>query len=95
MLTVFFAELIPSSARSTASAAQPLPPQLVPLLDDTLQKLKSVLGRVLPVSKPRNVLEEAEWEDEGGEDAGFEREMILQCTCLLSSIVFGYAHFLK
>lgn len=71
-------ELVASSARSTASTAVPLPTQLVPLLDNSLQRVRDALSRVLPVSKPRKVLDEAEWEDEDGEDAGFAREMRLQ-----------------
>jgi len=35
---------------------------------------------VLPLSKPRNALEEAEWETDGTDDGGFEREMRLQGT---------------
>ena len=36
-----------------------------------------MINKVLPVSKPRNALEEAEWEDEGDEGA-LAREMLLQ-----------------
>ncbi|KDQ07766.1 hypothetical protein BOTBODRAFT_593884 [Botryobasidium botryosum FD-172 SS1] len=71
-------KLIPSSARSTASAAAPLPEQLVPLLGDTLELVKQALDSALPSNKKRSALEEAEWEDEGGEEAGFAREMMLQ-----------------
>lgn len=70
-------ELIPSSARATAPSASPLPEQLTPLLQDTLERIKSIIDKVLPVSKPRNALEEAEWEDEGDEGA-LAREMLLQ-----------------
>ncbi|SCZ90409.1 BZ3500_MvSof-1268-A1-R1_Chr1-3g01971 [Microbotryum saponariae] len=67
--------LIPSSARATSSAAAPLPPQLVPLLSDSLEAVKTALKRVLPDVKKANVLEEAEYEDDGG---GFEKEKMLQ-----------------
>ena len=70
-------ELVPSSARSVSSAASPLPTQLVPLLSDPLEKMKEVIGKVLPVSKKRTALEEAEWEDEGSEGA-LERELMMQ-----------------
>ncbi|KAH8115640.1 AAA-domain-containing protein [Phellopilus nigrolimitatus] len=63
-------KLVPSSARSTASSATPLPSQLVPLLDDTLQRVKVVLEK-------RTALEEAEYEDEGDEGA-LEREILMQ-----------------
>ncbi|KAK4705160.1 ATPase family AAA domain-containing protein 2, partial [Phenoliferia sp. Uapishka_3] len=67
--------LIPSSARATSSAAAPIPPQLEPLLHDALDAAKLALTKVLPDVKKANVLEEAEWEDEGG---GFEKEKMMQ-----------------
>jgi hypothetical protein len=70
-------EMVPSSERSTASSAVPLPLQLVPLLHDALENVKATIDRVLPRTKKRNILEEAEWQDDGDED-GFEREMMLQ-----------------
>ncbi|KAI0059309.1 AAA-domain-containing protein [Artomyces pyxidatus] len=70
-------KLIPSSARSSSSVASPLPPQLVPLLSGALSKVKEVLEKVMPISKKRTALEEAEWEDEG-QDGALEREMMLQ-----------------
>ncbi|KAH9887689.1 AAA-domain-containing protein [Cubamyces lactineus] len=70
-------KLVPSSARAVASAASPLPTQLVPLLQDPLDRIKEVIGKVLPVSKKRTALEEAEWEDESSENA-LERELMLQ-----------------
>lgn len=78
----FFAELVPSSARSVSSTASPLPTQLVPLLQEPLEKIKEVINKVLPVSKKRTALEEAEWEDEGSENA-LEREIMLQCMSFL------------
>ena len=71
-------ELVPSSARSASSAASPLPSQLVPLLSPVLEVAKEAVGRVMPVSKKRTALEEAEWEDDVGEDGAFDREMMLQ-----------------
>ena len=67
---------MPSSARSSASVASTLPTQLVPLLSETLDKVKAVVNKVMPVGKKRTALEEAEWEEEGG---GLERELMLQC----------------
>ncbi|KAG8935873.1 hypothetical protein FRC02_005872 [Tulasnella sp. 418] len=69
-------KLIPSSARSTASAAAPLPTQLVPLLEENLEKVTTALDRALPKPNNRTALEEAEYEEEA--DGGFEREMMLQ-----------------
>jgi hypothetical protein len=69
---------VPSSARSSASVASPLPTQLEPLLSETLNRVKAVIDKVLPVGKKRTALEEAEWEDEG-QEGGLERELMLQC----------------
>ena len=60
----FFAELVPSSARSSSSAATPLPIQFVPLLEDTLEKVKQVVHRVMPVEKKLSALEEGALEKE-------------------------------
>ncbi|RDX41221.1 AAA-domain-containing protein [Lentinus brumalis] len=70
-------KLVPSSARSVSSTASPLPAQLVPLLQDPLDKLTEIIGKVLPVSKKRTALEEAEWEQESSEGA-LERELMMQ-----------------
>ncbi|KAG1740223.1 AAA-domain-containing protein [Suillus paluster] len=70
-------KLVPSSARSSSSAASPLPNQLVPLLSDTLGKVKDAINRVLPVGKKRTALEEAMWEDDSEENA-LERELFMQ-----------------
>ncbi|KAF8164708.1 hypothetical protein B0H34DRAFT_779832 [Crassisporium funariophilum] len=71
-------KLVPSSARSSSSAATPLPIQFVPLLSDTLEKVKETIQRVMPVEKKLSALEEAEFEDEGGEEGALEREMLSQ-----------------
>lgn len=72
-------KLVPSSARSTSTSASPLPNHLVPLLGDALDRVKSAIDRVLPVSKKkRSALEEAEWEDRNGEEGALEREMLMQ-----------------
>ncbi|KAF9449012.1 AAA-domain-containing protein [Macrolepiota fuliginosa MF-IS2] len=71
-------KLVPSSARSSSSSATPLPQQFVPLLGDTLEKVKSVISKVLPLEKKLSALEEAEFEDEGGEDGALDREMFSQ-----------------
>ncbi|KAF9257713.1 AAA-domain-containing protein [Marasmius fiardii PR-910] len=71
-------KIVPSSARSSSSAAMPLPPQFVPLLSETLERVKKVIGRVLPTDKKMTALEEAEYEDYQGEEGALEREMTLQ-----------------
>ena len=70
-------ELVPSSARSTSSSAAPLPSQLVPLLDETFQRVKLLLDKALPLGKKRTALEEAEFEDDEPEGA-LEREILMQ-----------------
>ncbi|KAH9941140.1 AAA-domain-containing protein [Epithele typhae] len=70
-------KLVPSSARSVSSAASPLPTQLEAILREPLEKMKEVISKVLPTSKKRTALEEAEWEDEGSEGA-LEREVMMQ-----------------
>ncbi|CAG8701227.1 4049_t:CDS:2, partial [Acaulospora colombiana] len=73
-------EVVPSSARSTASVAAPLPPQLAPLLEGSLNEVKTALDTTLPRAKKRSALEEAQWEEDhpDGEAGAFEREMMLQ-----------------
>ena len=77
---------MPSSARSASSAASPLPSQLEPLLSPVLEIAKGVVGRVMPVSKKRSALEEAEWEDDADEGGAFDREMMLQCQFSLPNL---------
>ncbi|KAJ9123951.1 hypothetical protein QFC22_000742 [Naganishia vaughanmartiniae] len=68
-------KIVPSSARSTASAAAPLPSHLVPLLDDTLQKAKRVLNDLLPPKHRMSILEDAEFEQDDN-DGSFGREIL-------------------
>jgi hypothetical protein len=56
----------------------------VPLLADALDRVKTVIGRVLPIEKKRTALEEAEYEDCGGEEGALEREMMMQCGCQIT-----------
>jgi hypothetical protein len=69
-------DLIPSTARSTSSAATPLPPHLAPLLGPSLEKAKAALSKVLPEVRKANILEEAEYEED--DDAGFAKEKMIQ-----------------
>ncbi|BEI93938.1 uncharacterized protein CcaverHIS019_0603970 [Cutaneotrichosporon cavernicola] len=69
-------KIVPSSARSTSSAAIQLPNQLVPLLANDLERLKLAVDLALPRVKKRTALEEAEFEDDDGDS--FEKEMMLQ-----------------
>ncbi|KAF7331024.1 AAA-domain-containing protein [Mycena venus] len=71
-------KLVPAAARSSASVAAPLPQQLSPLLGDALERVKAAIALVLPVDKKLSALEEAEYEDVGGESGALEREMTMQ-----------------
>ena len=82
---------VPSSQRSTISAAAPLPSHIEPLLHDTLERIKHVVGEILPQSKPLTALQEAEFED-AENDHGmraeqmqqeFERARIFRPRCLI------------
>lgn len=82
---------VPSSQRSTASAAAPLPNHIEPLLNDTLERIKHVVGEILPQNKPLTALQEAEFED-AENDHGmraeqmqqeFERARIFRPRCLI------------
>ncbi|TRM68712.1 hypothetical protein BD626DRAFT_394810 [Schizophyllum amplum] len=71
-------KLVPSSQRSSASAAQPLPPQFTSLLGGALDQVKGAINRAMPLDKKLSALEEAEFEDYLGEDGDLEREMNMQ-----------------
>lgn len=66
-----------------------MPPQLQPLLQQPLEKMKEVIAKVLPVSKKRTALEEAEWEDESSEGA-LDRELMLQCKSNIVLVLRQY-----
>jgi len=74
----FFLEIVLSSARSLSSAASPLPSQFLPLLGDALEQVKDTIARVVPMEKCLSALEEAEYEDIGGEEGALEKEMLMQ-----------------
>lgn len=66
-------KIIPSSARSTASNASPLPTHIEPLLDAALQELKEKVDNYIPRKKKITPLEEALLEDFNDKDGGFKR----------------------
>lgn len=51
--------------------------------------MKEVIAKVLPVSKKRTALEEAEWEDESSEGA-LDRELMLQCKSNIVLVLRQY-----
>ena len=69
--------IVPSSERSTASGAIPLPQVLEPLLRDALQDIISRVANVLPLSKRLTALQEAEFEQPEGEK-GIKAEQLQQ-----------------
>ncbi|KAL7420143.1 TAT-binding protein-like protein 7, AAA ATPase [Cryptotrichosporon argae] len=68
-------KIVPSSARSSSSAAIQLPTHLAPLLSAHLERIQTAVIRALPENKKRSALEEAEWEEDDGR---FENEVMLQ-----------------
>lgn len=52
-----------------------LPPHLVPLLSEPLDRIKAAIEKVTPRQKLPTALEEAQWEDEGDD---FQKHMMLQ-----------------
>lgn len=71
-------ELIPSSARSSATSAAPLPHHLSPLLGEALVEARKVVDKVIPRNEEKSIIEEAEYEDEVGNDGGFSLEVMRQ-----------------
>lgn len=59
----------------------------MPVLSDALEKVKEVIQRVLPLEKKLSALEEAEFEDDGGEEGALDREMLSQGMQSLFTIV--------
>lgn len=70
-------KLVPSSERSTSSAAAPLPEHIEPLLRQPLSEIKKVVDEVLPQKKRLTALEEAEFED-AEDDRGMKTERMQQ-----------------
>lgn len=73
-------KVVPSSARSSGSAAAPIPDHLKPLLEEAMDASVRALDKVMPRSAKRNPLEEALYEDDApsAADGGFGRELLLQ-----------------
>lgn len=71
-------KMVPSSERSSSSGAAPLPDAIKPLLERQLESIKECIKSILPEVKRLTPLEEAEYEPEGDEDEGFEREMMME-----------------
>ena len=68
-------KMVPSSERSAASGAAPLPKVVEPLLRNPLSEIQNILNEVLPRKKKLTALEEAQFEEP--EDAsGFRREQM-------------------
>ncbi|KAK9330087.1 hypothetical protein V1520DRAFT_341574 [Lipomyces starkeyi] len=70
-------KIIPSSQRSTASNAYPLPKRMVPLLSPVIEEIKRSLDNIIPRQKKLTIAEEAMYEEDTT-DNGFERENMMQ-----------------
>ncbi|KAF2747524.1 hypothetical protein M011DRAFT_494293 [Sporormia fimetaria CBS 119925] len=69
--------MVPSSQRTVASTAAPLPKHIEPLLRKPLDELLKQINEFIPRRKKLSALEEAEYDDREDEK-GFERETILR-----------------
>ncbi|KAJ8098341.1 hypothetical protein POJ06DRAFT_259221 [Lipomyces tetrasporus] len=70
-------KIIPSSQRSTASNAYPLPKRMVPLLAPIVEEIKRSLDNIIPRTKKLTIAEEAMYDDDTT-DSGFTRENMMQ-----------------
>lgn len=70
-------KMVPSSERSTSSGASALPPNVEPLLRQSLANIQKALSEVLPQRKRLTALEEAQYE-EPADNNGFRREQMIQ-----------------
>ena len=52
-----------------------------------MEKVREVIRRVMPLDKKLSALEEAEFEDEGGEEGALEREMLSQGSLVFCSVI--------
>ncbi|KAF2155985.1 AAA-domain-containing protein [Myriangium duriaei CBS 260.36] len=66
-------KIIPSSERSATSASAPLKKSVEPLLRNSLAEVETLLKDIVPRTKKRTALEEAEYDDRDDE-FGFEKE---------------------
>ncbi|KAL2164656.1 hypothetical protein VTH06DRAFT_3873 [Thermothelomyces fergusii] len=71
-------KMIPSSERSTSSAASPLPHVVEPLLRNQYRAILRILDNILPRPKKTTALEEAMYEPYDDADHGFGREAMHQ-----------------
>ncbi|KAK4193953.1 hypothetical protein QBC35DRAFT_371486 [Podospora australis] len=71
-------KMIPSSERSTASSATPLPRTIEPLLKNQYKTIVNVLQDIFPRAKKTTALEEAMYEQIEDSDFGFGREVMHQ-----------------
>ncbi|KAK9447456.1 uncharacterized protein V1518DRAFT_428978 [Limtongia smithiae] len=70
-------KIIPSSQRSTASNAAPLPDRIEPLLAPVLEKIKAALDHLIPRQRKLTIAEEAMYEEDIS-DRGFAREKMME-----------------
>lgn len=71
-------KMVPSSERSAASGAAPLPKTVAPLLREQLAAIEEMLKTVLPIKPKITALEEAMYEPYEDSDHGFGRENLQQ-----------------
>ncbi|KAI5305275.1 hypothetical protein KEM56_004836 [Ascosphaera pollenicola] len=93
--------IVPSSERSSSSAAAPLPPIIEPLLRNTLATFEKELDKRFPRSKSLTALEEAQYEQPA--DQSFSTEILQQTfqtsryhrpTMLIRALTGQGAHYI-
>lgn len=84
--------MVPSSERTVASGAAPLPKQIEPLLRKPLSEIQNLVAEILPRGKKLTALEEAEFEDYPDPDGGLQRERLQQGKPVLQTPFIGGAN---
>ncbi|EPY53323.1 ATPase with bromodomain protein [Schizosaccharomyces cryophilus OY26] len=67
--------IIPSTARSSLAFNKPLPAEVKPLLEDTLDRILSYLGRNMPIPPKVNILEEVMFDDPGEDNFDYQQQL--------------------
>ncbi|KZZ93161.1 ATPase, AAA-type, core [Ascosphaera apis ARSEF 7405] len=93
--------IVPSSERSSSSAAAPLPPTIEPLLKTTLLNFEKELDKRFPRNKTLTALEEAQYEQPTDQSFGteilqqaFQTSRFHRPTMLIRALVGQGAHYI-
>ncbi|EPX71462.1 ATPase with bromodomain protein [Schizosaccharomyces octosporus yFS286] len=67
--------IIPSTARSSIAFNKPLPVEVKPLLDDSLNRILSYLSKHMPIPPKVNILDEVMYDDPGEDDFEYQQKL--------------------